>query len=197
MSVTTAPEHHATQSRSRPRTVLLARAALAVGAAWGVAFTIVALGFRLTPDDHPFRHAADYWYTGLGLPLALSGAAIIIAIHILHVGQDGRRGQWGARLFVLPMLIFSAMFIQALWQGQTSSWGPTYILCVLLSDVALAVYVFGCWRAGLLPRWLLAIWWVGWFLGGPLAQGPTPLLLTAAYVLLAAHLTRTSPRSHG
>jgi hypothetical protein len=194
MSVTNATEHHAIPTQSRPRPVLIARAALAVGAAWGVAFTIVALGFRLTPDDHPFRHSADYWYTGLGLPLVLSGVAIVAAVHTLCVGRDGRRGRWGAGLFIVPMLIFCAMFVQALVQGRTSSWGPTYVLCVLLSDIALAVFVSGCWRVGLLPRWLLATWSIGWFIGGPLAQGPTPLVLTVAYALIALRLTRAAPR---
>jgi hypothetical protein len=191
MSVTTAPQRHAPAAGTRPRSAVAALGALAVGAAWGIAFTIVALGFRLTPDDHPFRHAADYWYTGLGLPLVLSALTIVVAVGSLQAGRLGRRARWGTALFVGPMLIFSAMFLQALAQGRTSSWGPTYILCVLLSDIALALFVSGCWRAGALPRWLLATWWLGWFLGGPLAQGPTPLLLTVAYLLIAGHLART------
>lgn len=189
-AVTTASQRRTTPRPERHPATVTARVALTVGAIWGVAFTIVALGFRLTPDDHPFRHAADYWYTGLGLPLVLSGLALVVSVHFLNDGRDGRRGRWGTVLFAPPMLVFAAMFIQALAQGRTSSWGPTYILCVLLSDVALGVFVSGCWRVALLPRWLLVGWWLGWFLGGPLAQGPTPLLLSAAYTVLAVRLPR-------
>ena len=85
---------------------------------------------------------------------------------------------------------FTALFIDGLVQAEASSWGPTYLLCVLATDVGLGLLVAGLWRSGLLPRKVLALWWVGWFLGGPLGPPAAPLLLASAYVVLAVQLRR-------
>lgn len=165
--------------------------ALAVGAAWGVAFTYVELATTTTPDGHPFGHAADYWFTGLGIPLCLSGLMVVQSMHTLARGHDGRRGRWGVWVFTIPAFVFSALFVDALLTAEASSWGPTYLLCVLASDVGLGLLVAGLWRTGLLPRKVLALWWVGWFLGGPLGPPAAPLLLSAAYVVLGVSVARS------
>jgi len=172
-------------------------AALVVGTLWGVALTFVELALTTTEDGHPFQHSADYWLTGLGIPLCLSGLVIVHTMHTLATARDGRRGRWGVVVFSVPALVFTAMFIEALIAGEASSWGPTYLLCVLATDVGLGLLVAGLWRTGLLPRKLLGLWWVGWFLGGPLGPPAFPLLLSAAYVVLALELRRSSPqRAH-
>lgn len=173
--------------------------ALAVGGLWGIALTYVRLAFTVTEDGHPFQHTADYWLTGLGLPLALSALVIVHAVHRLAEGRDARRGLWGVWIFTAPMIVFCAMFVDGLAERETSSWGPTYLLCVLLSDIGLGLLVAGLWRTGLLPRWTLATWWVGWFIGGPLSPPAAPLLLTVAYVAIAVQLHRATalpPRAH-
>jgi hypothetical protein len=191
-AVTSTPLGYARNPARSTKALATALVALLIGALWGVAFTIVSVGFTTVPDDHPFKTAADYWYTGLGLPLVISGLALVQSMRALNAGQDGRRGRWGAALFSIPMPIFAAMFIQALAQGHTSSWGPTYLLCVLVSDIGLGLLVSGSWRVGLLSRWQLALWWIGWFVGGAFALGPAALLLTAAYVVLSVALTRAT-----
>lgn len=164
--------------------------ALAVGAAWGVALTIVVLGFTTTDDGHPFQHTADYWLNGLGIPLVLSSFVVVHAVRGLAAGRDSRLCRLGAMLFSIPLALFAGIFIQGVVAGESSSWGPTYLLCVLTSDIALGFVVAGLWHADVLPRWVLALWWFGWFVGGPLAPGPAPLLHTVAYVVLAVHLRR-------
>ncbi len=165
--------------------------ALAVGVLWGFALTYVELATTTTGEDNqPLQHTADYWMIGLGIPLCLSGLVIVHAMHALAAGRDGRRGQWGGWVFTVPALVFTALFIDNLVIGESTSWGPTYLLCVLATDVGLGLLVAGLWRTGLLPRKVLALWWVGWFLGGPLGPPAAPLLLTAAYVALAVQLRR-------
>ena len=183
----------ATASAS-PRVQLIARLALLVGGLWGIAFAIVNLATTLTPDDKPFRHAADYWSVGLGLPLVISALTLVMCVHSMNDGSDGSRGRWGVALMTVTTAVFSAMFIQSLVQGETSSWGPSYPLCVLISDIALGLFVAGSWRTGVLPRWALLTWWFGWFVGGAFSVGPTSLLLTAAYVVIATQL-RSGRRS--
>jgi hypothetical protein len=164
--------------------------ALAIGAVWGVALTVLMLGFTTTDDGHPYKHTADYWLVGLGIPLAISATVVVQAIHALAVGRDGRRGQWGAAVFTVPMVVFTAIFIDGLAQGESSSWGPTYLLCVLVGVVSLGFLVAGLWRSGVLPRSVLALWFVGWLIGGPLCPPAGSLLLSAAYVVLAVQMRK-------
>jgi len=166
--------------------------ALAIGVLWGIALTYVELATTTTQDGHSFQHAADYWLTGLGIPLCLSGLVIVHAVHTLAAGRDGRRGRWGVWVFTAPALVFTALFIDGLVQAEASSWGPTYLLCVLATDVGLGLLVAGLWRSDLLPRKVLTLWWVGWFLGGPLGPPAAPLLLASAYVALAVQLRRSA-----
>jgi hypothetical protein len=159
---------------------------------WGIALTYVELAMTTTEDGHPFQHAADYWLTGLGIPLCLSGLVIVHSMHGLAAGRDGRRGQWGVWVFTVPSLVFIALFVDGLVQAEASSWGPTYLLCVLATDTGLGLLVAGLWRTGLLPRKVLALWWIGWLVGGPLGPPAAPLLLSAAYVTLAMQSRRAA-----
>jgi len=189
VSATTKQSSTSTRQERRRRPRLLFPA-LAIGAAWGIALTIVSVGFTTTDDGHPYRHAADYWLTGLGLPLVLSAIVVVHSARGLVEGRDGWRGRWGAYLFVVPALIFAAIFVDGLVESESSSWGPTYLLCVFTTDVFVGLFISGLWRTMLAPRWVLVLWWLGWFIGGPLAPGPAPLLHTAAYAVLAVHIRR-------
>jgi hypothetical protein len=164
--------------------------ALAVGAVWGVALTVVMLGFTTTDDGHPYTHTADYWLVGLGIPLTISASVVVHAIHALAAGRDGWRGKWGAAVFTVPMIVFTAIFVDGLAAGESSSWGPTYLLCVLVGVLSLGLLVAGLWRSGVLPRGVLALWFFGWLIGGPLCPPAGSLVLSAAYVVLAVQMRR-------
>jgi hypothetical protein len=185
---TTAPIPTSTDVSSRYR---LAVAGAVVQGAWSLAFTYVSLAFRLTPDDQPFRNTADYWYTGLGIPLAVSQLMLAVALHRLNAGRDGKRGRAAVWLICVPLVVLIVMFSQALIQGQTSSWGPTYLLAAALTDVGILMLAAGSWGTSVVPRWLLAMWAFAWVVGTLLAQGPTPLVLTVAAAFLVVHFSRT------
>jgi hypothetical protein len=58
--------------------------------------------------------------------------------------------------------------------------------------LGVVLFAIGSWRTGLLPRWLLVTWPLGWTIGGllPVLPGPSPLLLAAAYLVMAVLLPR-------
>lgn len=163
-----------------------AQVAAWLGAATVVAFTAVTLLATITEDGHPFRHAADYWYTGLGmLPAMGSALVLVLAIHSLQRRRDGRLGRVGTLVMSVGLVVFMAMGAYALVIGKATSLGPTYLLATLATFVGLTLFVAGSWGVGLLPRWLLIVWLVAWLIGGPFAQSATPLLLAAAFVTIA------------
>ena len=53
-----------------------------------------------------------------------------------------------------------------------------------------ALFAAGSWRAGLLPRWLLAIWPIVWTIGSFAAVSAAPLLLAALYVAIILIIRR-------
>lgn len=162
--------------------VALAVPALAVLAVTGTFFTTISEG--------SFRYQADYWYTGVGLPITVAGTGIALAVHKLQHGADGRLGSVGVWVNTLAL---TQLFVQLLASVLTSSevrWGPSYPVCVLLSFVGTALLAAGSWRTGLLPTWMLGLWPVVWIIGSIAAFGPTPLALIAFLVGLAVTLTR-------
>lgn len=191
------PESAAVQNQIR---VSLWRALVAawLGAATAVAFTAVTLLATITNDGHPghpFRHAADYWYTALGmLPAMGSALVLVLAIHSLQRGRDGRLGRIGALVMSAGLVVFMAMGVYGLAIGKATSLGPTYVLATLATFVGLALFAAGSWRVGVLPRWLIAFWFVAWIIGGPFARNATPLLLAAAFVTIAVLLPKLADR---
>ncbi|MGI8421271.1 MAG: hypothetical protein ACR2MU_03270 [Gaiellaceae bacterium] len=174
------------ESSERQYQIRRAQVAAWLGAATAVAFTVVTLLATITEDGHPFRHAADYWYTGLGmLPAMGSALVLVLAIHSLQRRRDGRLGRVGTLVMSVGLVVFMAMGAYALVIGKATSLGPTYLLATLATFVGLTLFVAGSWGAGLLPRWLLIVWLVAWLIGGPFAQSATPLLLAAAFVTIA------------
>ena len=180
----------AVRPADRARGLLAAETALWVGAATCVAFTLVWFLAALTPDGEPFRHTADYWYTGLGLPMVTVPLVVLPALRALQHGRDGRLGLAGTALTSAACVVFFAMLAYGLVAGVASSWGPTYVLCTLASVVGVWLFCAGSLRARLLPRLQLVLWGVAWTVGGMLGPEGSQLLLAVAYVALALALRR-------
>jgi hypothetical protein len=92
------------------------------------------------------------------------------------------------------LAVFMAMGVYGLVTSRATSLGPTYVLATLATFIGLTFFAAGSWRVGLLPRWLLALWVAAWIIGGPFAQGATPLLLAAVYVLIGTLASRPADR---
>lgn len=167
-----------------------AQAALYVGAVTTVPFTAIWIFAELTPDGDKFRHAADYWYTGLGIPYMAAPLVLLPALRSLQQGRDGRVGRLGLLVISAGLVVFLAMLPYGLAAGRASSFGPTYVLATLATFVGLALFCLGSFRAGLLPRWIFPLWFVAWILGGPLGLKGMGLLLGAVYLTMAALLPK-------
>jgi hypothetical protein len=146
--------------------------------------------FFTTISEGDFRYAADYWYTAVGLPLALISIGHTLGVHRLQHGADGRLGTIGVWLNGLASVELFAQLTASVIQGTEVRWGPAYPVCALLSFVGVALLAAGSWRTGLLPTWLLGAWPVVWIVGGFAAKGLTPLLLAAFFGVFAVILTQ-------
>jgi len=75
------------QQQRHPLAGALRRAetAHAIGIAAGIPFAVIGLVATLTPNDNHFCHAADYWYTGLGIPY-LAAPDVIGAVPFFKLG---------------------------------------------------------------------------------------------------------------
>ena len=178
----------------RARTV--AQAAAYVGAIAAVAFTAVTLVASVTPDGHPFTHAGDYWYCRLvPFPAMAAPLVLVLALHSLQSGEDGRLGRVGAIVLTAGLAVFVAMGCYGLLIGRATSLGPTYLLATLATFVGIVLFAIGSWRVGVLPRWLLVLWVLAWIVGGPFAQGISPLVLAVVYVLIGVLVGRPSTGS--
>lgn len=167
----------------------ITRAALAVGIVTTIAFAVVASGWT-TSSDSQFLYTADYWYTALGLPLAIVGLVLGLGVYRLQTGRTGRRGTVGVWINSICCV---ELFVQVLVSLITTSevrWGPAYPLAALGTVLGLGLLAAGSWSVGMFPRWLLAVWPVAWILGSFFAMGATPLLLTVFYVAFWVTLTR-------
>jgi hypothetical protein len=161
--------------------VVLAVPALLVFAYVGTFLTTISGG-------GDFEYTADYWYTGVGLPIIAAGIALTFAIHRLQHGADGRLGAIG---FWVNAVASAELFVQlgsSLLVGSEVRWGPSYPVCTLLSFIGIALLAAGTWRTGLLPRWMLGLLPVVWILGSFAAVGPTPVVLAAFLILLVIAL---------
>lgn len=167
------------------RRVVVARAAALGGAASAIAFQ--ALVPLVTPTQEPFRHAVDYWYTAIGmLPMMAAPLVLVVALHRLQHGHDGRPGTIGTVLAAASFTVFLGMGTAAMVMGRASSFGPTYVIVLVVNLIGITLVAIGSWRSGLLQGWLAALWAVAWTIGGPIPF--LPLLLVIPYLLLAARL---------
>ena len=185
-TTTTAPDR-AQRDAAWLRLVLVS---LAVGIVSLVVFAIVGTLFT-TISEGDFRYAADYWYTGVGLPLTLIGIGHTLGFHKLQHGADGRLGTIGLWVNALAMTELFAQLLTSVVVGAEVRWGAAYPVFAMVSFVGMALLAAGSWRTGLLPRWVLGTWPVIWIVGCLAAKGPTPLLLAAFFVVFGAMLTRS------
>ncbi len=146
--------------------------------------------FLTTVSEGDFRYTADYWYTAVGLPLAVVGIGHTLGVHRLQHGADGRRGTIGVWVNAVALIVLFVQLSASLVAGSELRWGGTYLVCTFLSFVGITLLAAGSWRVGLLPTWMLGGWPVAWVLGTFLAQGPMPLALAAFLVVLGVRVTR-------
>lgn len=184
-STTTVPPQAQTETiwlRLAQLSVVLGVAAVVVFAAVGMLFSTISEG--------DFKYTADYWYTGVGLPISLAGIGLGIAAHRLQHGADGRLGTIGVWINTVALVELFVQLGCSVVSGSEVRWGPSYVVFTLLTFLGVALLASGSWRTGLLPRWMLGIWPPIWVLGSFAATGPMPVLLAAFLVLLVLTLTR-------
>lgn len=167
----------------------LAQVSIAVVIVALVVFAYVGT-FLTTISEGDFKYTADYFYTGVGLPISLGGIGLTLGVHRLQHGRDGRLGTVGFWLGAVAMTELFAQLGTSVVTSAEVRWGPSYVVCTLLAFVGIALLAAGSWRTGLLPRWMLGVWPVVWIIGSFGAVGPTPLLLVAFLVVLGTTLTR-------
>lgn len=144
----------------------------------------------LTPDTGPYQYAADYWLTAAAVPVGLGSALVVVGLHRLHAGRDGRLGRVGVALALLGLLAVVGVCTASLMVGHDVQGGPTYVLGTVVGFVGTTLVAIGFWRAGLLTRWLVAVWPVAWGIGSFFAVSVSPWLLGAWYVCLLVLLRR-------
>lgn len=189
-----------TSTSSMPRVASLSDASwlrfLQGSIALGVA-SVVVLGYTIlfttTVDQGDFHYAADYWLTATGLPLAVAGIGIALAVHRLQHGADGRLGATGVWINTLALAELFVQLAASVAVGAELRWGPMYILSTALTFVGTALLAAGSWRSGLAPRWMLGVWPVLWVLGSFAGTGPVPFVLAVFLVSLGVAVSRSVP----
>jgi hypothetical protein len=172
------------------RALRLVRLALFIGIASGIPFAAILLTSRLTPDGQHFRHTADYWITGLGIPYLAAPILLLIALRSLHCWRDGRLGRIGALVTGVSLATIVALLPRTLVVSTTSGVGPVYPIAAFMADIGMVLFCLGAFRARLMPRTLAVAWLVAWVAGGALAPVWGPPLLIATYVVMAATLPK-------
>jgi hypothetical protein len=165
-------------------------------AALGVASALVeatTLTFTKAGGSGHFKYAADYWLTAAGPGHAIACVVLVLAVHRLQDGRDGRLGAAAVIVNAVACAVLTVQMAVGLITSTEAEWGPVYPLATLASFVGLSLFAKASWRAGVVPRALLAAWPVVWVIGSMAAFGPTPLLLSALYVALVVVLARRAP----
>ena len=170
------------------RVLWCAEIALLVGVAAGIPFALIGLLATLTPNDHHFRHTADYWYTALGIPYLAAPIVLLAALRSLHAGRDGRLGQFGFLATAVSLGAILAMLPYSLAAGTSGGTGPSYPIAAFTADVGMLLYSIGAYRARLLPRPLVLALLIAWMLGGALGPAWGTPLLVAVYAAIAVVL---------
>jgi hypothetical protein len=152
-------------------------------------FAVVGTFFT-TISEGDFRYTADYWYTGVGLPITLAGIGITLGVHRLQHGADGRLGRIGVWVNTVALVELFAQLLASVLQGAEVRWGPAYPVFTMVSFVGVAMVAAGCWRTGLLPKWMLGVWPVVWIVGGLGSTTWTPTLLVVFFVAFGVVLTK-------
>jgi hypothetical protein len=137
-----------------------------------------------TTDHGHFQHASDYLLTGAALPHGVGLVLVTLAFHRLHRGRDGRLGTAGMWIYGVCMTELVIQCMVSVVAGAELEWGPAYPVCAFGLMIGLALLAAGCWRVGLLPKWMLALWPPLGLLGSFLGVGPIPLVFAVFLVVL-------------
>lgn len=156
----------------------------------GVVAQAVNEAFFTTVSGGDFKYAADYWLTAAGLPIAVGGVGLALAVHRLQRGADGRLGTIGVWVNTIALAELFVQLFSSVVVGAELRWGPMYVVGTFLTFLGIALLAAGSWRTGLLPRWMLGVWPLLWVLGTFFGTLPGCLVLTAFLVLFAVRLTR-------
>ncbi len=88
-----------------------------------VVYAVVGTFFT-TISGGDFKYAADYWYTGVGLPFAVVGIAHTLGVHRLQHGADGRLGAVGVWVNAIALTELFAQLLASVATGSEVRWGP-------------------------------------------------------------------------
>lgn len=188
---TTAPAYVTGNVATRRSALAWARAAIGLGIASSIVYAAVGVFTTTTSGGGAFQHTADYWYTGVGIPIALAGITLLAAVHVLQRGRDRGLGVAGVVVNTLALAVLAVQLLASVVTGVEQQWGPSYVLATAATFVGHALFSAGSWKVGLLPKWMLGVWPVVWVIGTFAAiAGALPLLLVAFYIVLGILLTR-------
>jgi hypothetical protein len=187
---TYAPQFTSTDRWSRERALRLARIALGVGIASGIPFAAVLLTSKLTPDGQHFRHAADYWITGLGIPYLAAPILLLIALRALGAWGEDRLGKIGAAITAISLAVIVVLLPHTLAVSTTGGVGPVYPIAAFAADLGMVLVCVGAFRTRLMPRPVVVAWLFAWVLGGALCPVWGPPLLIAVYAVMLAKVAR-------
>ena len=186
-----APVTTSIRTTATARTVALA--ALAIGTVSSIAFACIAVLMTVsneTAKDLSFHHTGDYWYTGIGIPTALSCIALLFAVRALQRNVRPRLTMAGCVVNAVALCLLTVMLAVSLATGSEARWGGMYIVATLATFVGHSLFAAGSWRVGLVPRPMLAVWPLVWLIGAFAAQGATPVILAAFYAGIGVLVAR-------
>lgn len=183
---TTTTAHLAHRSAAYP----LALAAAVLGALAAI-LEAGLNGFAMLTPDGPYQHAADYWFSGCAVPVAIAAAVLPFTLRALQGRGDGRWGLIGIVANALALALLATVCAASVVVGHDIQFG--YLPATAVSVIGIALFAAASWRAGLLPRWLLAVWPIVWTVGSFFAVSASPILLAGVYLAMLVLLTRHRP----
>jgi hypothetical protein len=190
MSAYAAERRIARLTQNRRHTLIGAQLALLVATANWIALAVLGLAATLTPDDHHFRHTADYWYTGVGIAGLPALLVFLAALRALEAGRDGRLGRAGLLLTSVSLATITGLLVYSVAAATTGGTGPLYPIAALVSDIGMLLYCAGAYRARFLARPVVVAWGAAWILGGVLGPNWGPPMLVAVYITIWTMLLR-------
>jgi hypothetical protein len=171
----------------RPALWRIAEAALAMGIVCSIVLTVVWFVHPSSSDGGTYDSAADYIFTGNGVPFAAAALALLWALLKLHGERVGRAATVGVVIASVSLVALIVVLTASVGAGHEVQGGPTYILGTLGSIVGTWMFCVSAARAGLFPRSALFFWAFAWTVGGMLGPKGSQLLLAVAYAVLLVH----------
>jgi hypothetical protein len=189
MDSTYVPAYRTTR-HGRPALWRSAEIALVVGIAAAIVLTVVWFVHPSSSDGGTYDSAADYIFTGNGVPFAAAALVLLWALLELHGKAVGRAATIGVVLASVSLAALIVVLAASVAAGEEVEGGPTYILGTLGSIIGIWMFCVSAARAGLLPRAALFFWAFAWTVGGMLGPKGSQLLLAVAYAVLLVHVHR-------